>query len=540
MKKETMLILGAGLLQKPAILASKKLGYNTVVIDANPEAEAIPLADSFRKIDLKDREGILEFAKELKETSFLKGIFTAGTDFSSSVSYAAENVGLPCHSFESTLNATIKSRMRQCFEKAGVPSPCFRSFSGKEITEDNVKKAVEELGFPCVVKPADNMGARGCRMIRSNDEVWTSVKIAAENSRSNTIILEEYMDGPEFSIDALICNGTMTITGFADRHIFYKPYFIETGHTMPSIFDEKKKLELIETFAKGASALGLTCGAAKADIKYTEKGSQIGEIAARLSGGYMSGWTFPYASGLNLTEQAILIASGKVPEELEKNRIRLDIKDAGYEIFDYPVSEVSAERAWISIPGKISEVGGMEEARKTVFVESVFPRPVKKGDEVDFPRNNVQKCGNVISKSSSYQQAVEMAQKAVSKVIVRLEPANLKTENFLSARCLSDENGFPPSAFSGFEKIKDYDFEGFIESGASVVEDGMEIPVISELLKYSEKDWTHRNALEVAEAFDAICSDHKKMERGRFWKALFRGGLQAAIYISDSLIDSEK
>ena len=90
-----ILILGAGLMQKPAILSAKQLGYTTCVIDADDKAVAITCADVFKKIDLKDKEGILTYAEELKNSSEgLAAVFTAGTDFSASVSYVAEKLGL--------------------------------------------------------------------------------------------------------------------------------------------------------------------------------------------------------------------------------------------------------------------------------------------------------------------------------------------------------------------------------------------------------------------------------------------------------------
>ena len=62
--------------------------------------------------------------------------------------------------------------------------------------------------------------------------------------------MEEYMEGPEFSIDALVYDGTMTITGFADRHIFFPPYFIEMGHTMPTRISKDKYNEYSFNLAK--------------------------------------------------------------------------------------------------------------------------------------------------------------------------------------------------------------------------------------------------------------------------------------------------
>ena len=113
-----ILILGAGLMQKPAILAAKELGYKACVIDADDTAVAIPFADVFKKIDLKDREGILAYAKELQNNEGLAAVFTAGTDFSASVSYVTQELKLPAHSFEAACNASSKTRMRSCFEKA--------------------------------------------------------------------------------------------------------------------------------------------------------------------------------------------------------------------------------------------------------------------------------------------------------------------------------------------------------------------------------------------------------------------------------------
>ena len=76
-ERKSVLILGAGLMQRPALISAKELGFYTYVIDANDKAESIPYADEFKQVDLKDREGILALASELKEKCGLKAIFTA-------------------------------------------------------------------------------------------------------------------------------------------------------------------------------------------------------------------------------------------------------------------------------------------------------------------------------------------------------------------------------------------------------------------------------------------------------------------------------
>lgn len=537
MKK--ILILGAGLMQKPAILAAKSLGLSSVVVDGNPSAVCVPLADEFVHVDLKDRAALLELARTIG--SDLAGVFTAGTDFSASVAYVAENMGLPSHSFQSCLNASDKVRMRGCFERARVPCPSFREVVRSQIGELEKEVVSGAVCFPKVVKPCDNMGGRGCRLVRSAEEFLPAVEESVKNSRTSRAIFEDYMDGAEFSIDSIVYNGTLTITGFADRHIFYPPYFIEMGHSLPSEVDSRIKNELIATFALGIKALGLTCGVAKADIKYTKDGPMIGEIAARLSGGYMSGWTFPYSSGMNLTEEAMKIAAGLEPDYVLANRKSLpwephdSVKDMEqpFELFEMRSSLVSAERAWVSIPGVVREVCGLDDASGIYGVKDVLPR-VKSGDRVDFPRNNVEKCGNIIAVALDRSTAYRSAEDAVSSITLRLEPRNEATDKFLSGGCEKDEAGFPVPAFTLPQPAEDvrksFAYSRTIPAGKPV---RPLLPEPLEALAGSLRDWNHCTLSFTLEKFDRLCPNHPELDGAGFWNAVLRGGIQGALYFAD-------
>ena len=402
--KPSLLILGAGLMQRPAIQAAKSLGCQVVLVDGNPQALCVPEADLFVHLDLKDKEGIKELALQLLSQGSLQGVFTAGTDFSATVSYVGEACGFSVHSYQAACNASDKALMRGCFQKASVPSPGFTEMASCFSEHDVLHQ------YPLVVKPVDNMGGRGCRLAGNQQELVAAIQDAQAHSRSGRAIVEEYMEGPEFSIDALVYNGTVTICGFADRHIFFPPYFIEMGHTIPTSICQKDKLALIATFVEGIHALGLTCGAAKADIKLTPKGPMIGEIAARLSGGYMSGWTFPYSSDFFLTQQAELIALGREPAALLERRRPVEglPENLPFTVYEVASTQYCGERAWISIPGKVKAFHGLERARACAGVKDVLPR-AKIGDTVTFPRNNVEKCGNILAVDTSWEGAVSKA-----------------------------------------------------------------------------------------------------------------------------------
>lgn len=518
--KKYVLILGGGLMQKPAIEAAKKLNCHITLADGNPNALCKDMVDVFAPVDLKDVEGLIALANKMKKTYGIDGVFTAGTDFSASVAHVAQALNLPGHSVDAALNASDKTRMRKCFAKAGVASPKFFRVTEKVLKEATEKKSLADFGFapsdfPLVVKPVDNMGGRGCKMVYDFSQMTDALEEAINFSRSRTAILEEYMEGPEFSVDSIVYNGKITITGLADRHIYYPPYFIEMGHTMPTCFSQDDIDKLLETFKLGVKALGLTSGAAKGDIKLTKKGAMIGEIAARLSGGYMSGWTYPYASGIDLTEQLLRIALGMEPSiSLEKDYI--------------PCNQFSAERAWLSIPGEVEKIYGLDDAAKINGVKQVFQRS-KIGDSVVFPQNNVEKCGNIISQGGTREAAIEASEAAVKKITIQLKKHVKETEEFLS---MPLDIPYPPSAYVLPKEI----IQKFDELGEKLlIEDGKII--IPEFLKdYSKlKDWNGKTMELGLEQFVEIVGIEKIMEselnNKEFWTNFLRGGLQGALYL---------
>jgi biotin carboxylase len=526
--KENIIILGAGVMQGPVINIAKELGYYTIVLDGSANAPCIPLADRFEQIDLKDKEGIETFARSIQKTASRLGIMTAGTDFSASVAWTAEKLGLPGIPYESALNASDKSRMRECFKKASLPSPDFFIISG-DISY-NIDTIL--LPFPVVIKPVDNMGSRGCRRVDSIEEYPEAAKTAINFSRSGRAIVESYMDGPEFSVDAIVCHGEITVCGLADRHIFFPPYFIEMGHTMPTVIEEEKQSAILETFRSGIHALGLagkeSIGAAKGDIKLTANGPMIGEIAARLSGGYMSGWTYPYSSGALPIKAAVLAAMGREPEGL------------------IPIKKwTCAERAFISIPGTVKQIEGVEKAKNINHVNDFFLR-IQEGSKVAFPENNVTKCGNIIASAGDRETAINAAENAAHSILIRLDPSDPQTAQFLS-----NNTQFPPSAFqltnglkTALELIPD-DIDNLAAPILLGKKSSLLLIPFPEFISSGLRDYMGRtveeslNAVRLLTGFPIpVTSENAEniIRLGRtFWTALIRGSYQGAVYYIDNL-----
>jgi biotin carboxylase len=499
---------------------AKAKGYRVYAADGNPLAACASIADEFLHIDLKDKEALAEAAAGIRG---LAGVLTAGTDFSASVAWVAERCGLPGIPYEAALDASDKARMRARLEAAGVPVPPY-AFGTSADDPEALASRVSPL--PVVVKPVDNMGARGCRLARTIPELRMAWDDAVSYSRSGRAIVEAYMRGPEFSLDAIVRDGEVTLRGIADRVVVFEPFFVEMGHTMPTAFGPEVVDEVVAVFKAGIEALGIRDGAAKGDIKYTERGAFVGEIAARLSGGYMSGWTYPYASGIEATAEAIDIACGVSPGRAEPT---LDL--------------VCSERAWISIPGRIAEIRGLDLAAGRDGVRDVFPR-ASVGDRVVFPCNNVEKCGNVLAVASSIAEADDVAEAAARAILLRLEPGDGDTAAFLrgEGRIVGpDGTSWPPDAFEGLSAMT--------RSSLAKMPDMLRIDPEAETVSIaplrgseteSAVDWQDRTitmALEaVKELTGATVGMHGDAVVGAaFWKAFFRGGYQAGAWVVDSV-----
>jgi len=526
--KRRILILGAGLMQRPAISFAKEMGLETIVVDADPQALCAGLADRFEKIDLKDKEALEIFARSLQRDGGLSAVMTAGTDFSASVAWVAEKLGLPGIPYETALDASDKERMRRRFKEAGVPSPEFFIVHQSDLANGTLPNL--PFPMPVVVKPVDNMGARGCRRVDSEAELLIALRDALAFSRSGRAIVEEYMEGPEFSVDAIVYQGDITICGLADRHIYFPPYFIEMGHTMPTALPKAQSEQLLSVFKDGVRALGITNGAAKGDVKLTPQGPMNGEIAARLSGGYMSGWTYPYASGVEPTKAAISVALGEKPTNLEPLR-----------------NWTSAERAFISIPGQVAEIYGLDEARQLPGVKDIFPR-IKKGSRVQFPENNVTKCGNVIAALPNREAAIDAAETAARRVWIRLAAPHSETEVFLYQDLYREEQQFPPSAYhlSPQQRQELLQIAEPEPQYHLVLSGAIALLPFPGLLDSTITDY-HGNrpteSLQIVRTLTGLAipiiahpaADTAVLGR-RFWQAFIRGSYQGALYHIDALM----
>lgn len=398
-----IMIIGAGIFQSIAAQRARELGLKVLATDMDTNAVGFKYADFAGIVSTRDIDATVRFAREFHNTTHpIHGVLTVGTDVSRTVSAVAAALGLVGETPYTALKATNKARMRECFWQHGVPAPNWREFA----SYDEAVHAATELGFPVVVKPVDNMGARGVRRIDRVDEIASAIDNALNNSLTGKAVVEEYMQGPELSVDTLVCNGQVHLLTIADRHIEREPYFVETGHTVPSIISDEMKAQVLDVMTQGIRAIGARNGASKADMKITADGPKIGEITVRLSGGYHSQLTDPLATGMRSIKAAIDIALGLPldPNDITPQR-----------------HHTACERAIIAEPGEVVAIEGVEQLDQIPGFRHIFLH-VKVGDIIQPVTSNLGKAANIICSAPTRNEAFASAAAVLETVKIITRP----------------------------------------------------------------------------------------------------------------------
>lgn len=411
-----ILVLGAGVMQLPIIWLAKRYGVQVTLVDVNESAIAVGEADRFLHIDLKNYQAIARQARVLSCQHPLHGVCTIGTDFSPSVAFVAEQLALPGIPIASAAAARFKDRMRTAISRYGLPTPRFTAYAQQDADIPGWDF------FPSVVKPVDSMGARGVSIVRNRHELSAACHTALQDSCSGQVIIEEFIPGPEYSVDAVWIHGKLYPFGVAVRHIYFDPYRIELGHTFPAPVSPERYAALMKAVEQASRAVGITWGAVKADVFWDGSRAVIGEIAARLSGGFMSGWTYPLHSGVSAVLPLLLLTVGcTIPSDMITA------------LTQPQCSRNVAERAIIGFPGVVQSIEGAAAAANRQEIELVWTG-ISGGSKVPRLKDNVSKCGNVIAVSSNGPERVAAAARtAIESIHIAMEPGESEAIAFLTA-----------------------------------------------------------------------------------------------------------
>ena len=229
--KPPIAIIGASDLQLPLIEKAKDMGYETHVFAwaAGDVGEAA--ADHFYPISITEIGEITEQCRQIRPAA----VVTIASDLAAiTVNKVANALGLPANPPETAVIATNKYEMRRTFVNAGIPTPRFL-----RVQADGDLKEALRMRLPVIVKPTDRSGSRGIYKLTSFDGLWESVEKSCAESFERCAIIEEFIEGEEYSCECISQEGTHHCLAITKKFTTGAPHFIETGHMEPSGLDEQ-------------------------------------------------------------------------------------------------------------------------------------------------------------------------------------------------------------------------------------------------------------------------------------------------------------
>lgn len=194
------LVLAGGFPQIELLRQLKNRGIETILADYYAQPVAKPYADKFYQVSTLDIPAITELAKS-EQVDFL---ITCCTDQALlTVAKVSEELGLPCYiDYQTGLNVTNKQYMKKVFNAFDIPT------AKHTIMAAFNENRLEGMQFPLIVKPVDCNSSKGVKRVENMQDLKTAVETAIGYSRTDTAIVEEFIDGEELSADVYVENGT--------------------------------------------------------------------------------------------------------------------------------------------------------------------------------------------------------------------------------------------------------------------------------------------------------------------------------------------
>lgn len=384
--KTRLLILGAGIFQVPVIKKAKDMGCYVGTVDINEKAPGVPLADEYFKCSLWEKEKVLDIAKQFKTEGITVGTCDAAVV---TAAYVAEEMGLPFYNQEVAKRATNKIDMIQRFKSYNVASPKYEVIKEGEVIRTSIP-------YPVITKPADRSASVGIFRVENENDLKRAVNLSMAESTSKEVLIEEYMDGPEISVELGIVGDEPIALQVTDKITNGAPHYIEIGQIQPMQFSRDMMKQVKSLAIKAAKAVGLTNCAGHAEIKITSDGPKMVEIGGRMGGHFIDSWLLEASTGYQLQEAIIRYALG---EKFELGRTEC--------------SGAAGMLCILSEEGKITDISGVDKARQIPGLLDVI-LTCEVGQKYHSGVSNHDLIGYVIASGDTYEEVLSICKAALS------------------------------------------------------------------------------------------------------------------------------
>lgn len=393
MKK--LMIIGASVLQLPAIVKAKEMGLQVAVVDFNPHAIGIPYADKYYNASTMDEDAVLASAEDYKPD----GIMTLATDMPMrGVAKVSEKLGLHSISYDTAIKATDKYEMIKAFKAHDVASPWFFTVDSLE----ELKALESKMSYPCIMKPTDNAGSHGVVLAYGFEDLLQSYDYSRASARHGRVIIEEYLQGDEVSVEVMVVNGSVNILQITDKLTTGAPHFVEMGHSQPSRHPIETQKAIKDLSVRACKAVGINQGPAHVEMMVTKRGPVMIELGARMGGDNITTALVPLSTGIDMVKATIEVALGNPP----------DIE---------PKCNFSSAIRYLDAPeGIIASITGVEEARQMPNVKDIILTKAIGDPSTPIQCSN-DRIGSVIVQAATADEAMKSCEEAMKLIKIDIK-----------------------------------------------------------------------------------------------------------------------
>lgn len=389
MKK--ILIIGAGFLQSFVIGKAKSMGYETLTVDADPNAIGFKLADKHEVINIVDEKACLVYAQ--KEN--IDGVLTAATDYGVlTAAHIAKEMRLNGLDYDTAKLIKNKYKMRKRLFEAKVDYT-EQAYEVDKNTDFN--SLCEKISFPVMVKPCDGSGSRGAARVDEKKQFADACKNAMAASITHRAEVETFIDGKEYGAESLVVNGKIHVLGIMRKWMTQPPYYAELGHAIPTDLPQEVEEKAKQCVKKAIEVLGINFGSVNIDMLITADNKiHIIDIGARMGGNMIGPCVIPYGTGIDYMANMIRNAVGD----------EVDLMPCEH--------SAVATRLLAFENGVVKRLPDFKKIEKEYNVEIYHHLEI--GQSVRDYHTNLDGCGYIVAKANNVEAAVQKAEE-VLKII---------------------------------------------------------------------------------------------------------------------------
>ena len=399
---KNILIVGAGRGQVGLYKAAREMGMRSVAVSIKGDYPGFDLADEIEYADITDAEAVLKAA----EKHHADAIVSACIDISvPAIGYVCDKLGLRGISHEAAVICTNKLAMKKAFEEHGVRTARYVKIDAADADNaDKVTEICSHLNYPLITKPVDLAGSRGINIVSDETGLADAVKMTMSETAEDYCIVEEYIDGYEFSATAFVSDGEILFVLPTGDVRYGENDEIPAGHYLPFEAEEEVLKDTDVQMSNGIRSLDLDNCAVNADLMLMDGKVYILEMTGRLGANCIPELTSIYM-GYDINRMIIEDALG-IKDYAEK--IKPDM---------VPRRPCHAQMIVSEESGVVKDIHVPEEAAAIADI-LFFSKP---GDSVRKFSCTNDCVGQIVTEGRTLEEAKEKAQEALEMIKIELE-----------------------------------------------------------------------------------------------------------------------